>query len=159
MFYFIISFMSFYCGAIIYNLPNYIIPSALACFQLGSSSPRRVPFPFWEWFPIIHFIFRAFNYPNCRLRISVTLYLFLLHVFQQFPDGCAHTLGFCFDVDYHSPPKLPPVDLSAPFDASSVWLQIELLTKSHYHFDFCQNENPLHLALKICFEGDTKRWW
>lgn len=38
--------MSFYRGAIIYNLPVYIIQSALACLQLGSSAPQKVPFSF-----------------------------------------------------------------------------------------------------------------
>lgn len=38
--------MSFYRGAIIYNLPNDIIPSALACLQLCSSAPKKCLFLF-----------------------------------------------------------------------------------------------------------------
>lgn len=85
MFYFIISFMSFYCRAIIYNLPG--LPSTGLI-----SPPKESLFP-WEWLPKIRFNFRAANCPNCRLQMSPCLYLFWQHM-------CC-SAGFFMDV--HTP--------------------------------------------------------
>lgn len=109
MFYFIISFLPFYRGAIIYNLPNYIIPSVLACLQLGSSGPQKSASSLWEWLPIIHFNFRAVNYPNCRLRIFCSLYLFLLHMcyspssLMEVPSPSASALMWIITEPHHCP--------------------------------------------------------
>lgn len=94
MLYFIISFMSFYRGAIIYNLPNDIIPSAIACLQLGSSAPKKCLF-------LLGMVTNnTFQFQSCKLsqleieNFCLPVFIFAAHVLRsQFPDGCPHTLS------------------------------------------------------------------
>lgn len=105
----------------------------------------------------------TFQFPSSELsqlyieNFCLPVFILAAHVLQsQFPDGCPHTLGLCFDVDYHWASSLPPVTLSAPFDVSCVHFQIEFLIRSHYHFDFLLNDKSdlWHLAYIIWLEEE-----
>lgn len=149
------------CFILLFPLCNFTVGLSFIIYQTTSShlhwlafnwahQPPKSAFSFWEWLPIIHFNFRAVNYPNCRLRISVCLYLFLQHMcyspssLMDVPTPSASALMWIIT----EPHRCPPATLSAPFDVSCVHFQIEFLIRSHYHFDFLLNEKSdlWHLA-------------
>lgn len=74
---FIISFMSFRHGAIIYNLPDHIIQSTLAGLAQRGAKKCFFP-PVLEWLPKIRLNFGALNCCNCGTKNLYFLYLFLL---------------------------------------------------------------------------------
>lgn len=122
--------MSFYCRAIIYNLPGLpstgLISRPKRAFFLGNGYQKYTSISEQQIVPIA----------DCK-------WLYLLWQHMCCSPGFlmdVPTLCCCFDVDYHWASSLPPVTLSAPFDVSCVHIQIEFLIRNHYHFDSLPNE-------------------
>lgn len=140
--------MSFYCGAIIYNLPGLpstgLISPPKRAFFFGNGYRKYISISEQQIIPIV----------DCKC-LPLCIY-FLLHMCYS-PGSLLDVpapSAFCFDVDYHWASSLPPVTLSAPFDVSCVHIQIEFLIRNHYHFDSLLNESSdlWHFASIIWLE-------
>lgn len=90
---FIISFMSFRHGAIIYNLPDHIIQPTPAGLAHRGAKKWIFP-PVLEWLPKIRLNFGALNCCNCGTKNLYFLYLCLLPLLHL-PSAPSPPLHHC----------------------------------------------------------------